>query len=419
MKKTISIILACVMLVACFPLSAMAETIVTTATITGDDTYDEDTNITGTVTVTGSLTIASGVTVTIKSGGSLSVTGSGKVINNGTITVAAGGSVVLTANGTGESTAALQNAGTITLASESSAFVVGDNAYVYNNGTIDGIAYATINGKLYHSVNFGNLYSWTGTYDASYVRNFLTISGDTFDVDFTVKYVLDKDLESDTGYTDAGNYSEVFASTGSVYVENGTKLYIMIIPEDGVGDWVDTGRMQLNVNNTLVDSYTTVDNSRGVFLITPTGAISSMDIVSKAYKDIVKLFEITLPRTDGYYVTSLDGDIDTCTVQYGTAFSFRVVLSEDYDQSEIVVYADAAEVEPDEYGYYDITGPIDGDSIATAGGVQDNFTIRVMGVTSNEARETVSGILSFIQEIFSLIASIFEYFTDLFSGLFS
>ena len=75
-------------------------------------------------------------------------------------------------------------------------------------------------------------------------------------------------------------------------------------------------------------------------------------------------------------------------------------------------------MEPDEYGYFDVTGPIVDDQIATSGGVQGDITITVMGVSANEIRETMGSVLTFVQQIFDIIKSIFDYFADIFSGLF-
>ena len=136
-----------------------------------------------------------------------------------------------------------------------------------------------------------------------------------------------------------------------------------------------------------------------------------------AQKDLVKLFDITLPRTEAYYVISKDGDVDNITVEYGKTFSFRVVLSPDYDKSDCYCYINTLYVEPDEFGYYDVTGPIVSEGMATAGGVQEDISIAVMGVSANERKEMVNSLVGFIQEIFSVFKEIFSYFSDIFTGL--
>ena len=74
-------------------------------------------------------------------------------------------------------------------------------------------------------------------------------------------------------------------------------------------------------------------------------------------------------------------------------------------------------MEPDEFGYYDVTGPILSEGMATEGGVQDDISIQVMGVAANERQEMIGSLVGFIQEIFSVFKEIFSYFGDLFSGL--
>ena len=74
-------------------------------------------------------------------------------------------------------------------------------------------------------------------------------------------------------------------------------------------------------------------------------------------------------------------------------------------------------MEPDEYGYYDITGRIVSEGMATDGGVQEDVEIQVMGVSSNKSQAQMSGIVGFIQQIFSIIQEIFSYFMGMFEGL--
>ena len=73
-------------------------------------------------------------------------------------------------------------------------------------------------------------------------------------------------------------------------------------------------------------------------------------------------------------------------------------------------------MEPDEFGYYEITGPILSEGMATAGGVLEDIMIQVMGVSANERQEMVNGLVGFIQEIFSIFKEIFSYFTSIFEG---
>ena len=55
--------------------------------------------------------------------------------------------------------------------------------------------------------------------------------------------------------------------------------------------------------------------------------------------------------------------------------------------------------------------------MATEGGVQEDVEIQVMGVSSNASQAQMSGIVGFIQQIFSVIQEIFSYFMGMFEGL--
>ena len=74
-------------------------------------------------------------------------------------------------------------------------------------------------------------------------------------------------------------------------------------------------------------------------------------------------------------------------------------------------------MEPDEYGYYDVTGPIVDEGMATAGGVQEDIEIQVMGVSANARQEMMGSLVGFIQQIFSVIEEIFSYFFGIFEDL--
>lgn len=418
MKKAIAILLACIMLIGCAPVMSLA------FEVTEDNPFDasgtgiiyEDINVTGTIwSITGSwttdaytITINEGAVLVIEAGGYLMLTGNGRLVNYGTIIVEKGGQIVSKGSGSGDTTASFYNAGTLTLNS-GCYFLVERGSYAYNKGTIKNIDRMTINGTLKHWLEYPDSTSIT-------YRNTEMWNRTETIVDFTVMHANDADLGSETAYTDLSNYKAVQADEGA-WCEHGVKEYIVIVPEDGDGDWVDTGRMKLVVNGTVFDTSERIDNNRGVFIVTPVGAMS-MEILSYNYKDIVKLFDITLPKTEGYYVMTVDGQVDEVTVEFGKQLSFTVVLDEAYDKSEPTAYIGMDYITPDEYGYFDVTEYRDDELIVGGtGGIQDDFTITIYGVSSNESKEQTNSIINFIKEIFETIKSIFGYFGDFFSGL--
>lgn len=411
MKKTIAILLACMMIFACLPVVSFA------ADITEDGTLSDalvvvsgdKLTVSSVWTLNAPLTINEGATLVVEEDGYITIATNGQIINNGTITVKKNGAILSKGAGTGDTLSSFINGekGVVNLNS-SSYFCIERGTYAYNKGTINNIDRMTINGTLYHWVVYPQNFSVTYTRTEMWDRTDKTVN-------FTVEHVNDADLEDELGYLTASNYGSVPPSGG--WCEHGVKEYILITPEDGVGDWVDTGRMQLVVNGTVFDTSERIDNDRGVFTITPVGSMN-ISILSTNYKDIVKLFEITLPQTDGYYVKSKDGEVGKVTVEYGKTFSFCVVLHEDYDKSDFYAYVNGVSLEPDEYGYFDITGKIEDYEMAINGGVQNDITITIMGVSSNASSESMTSLVSFIKQIFETIQSIFGYFTDLFSGLF-
>lgn len=412
MKKVISILLALIMVLGCAPVMAFAEDSAITESGTLNENYTvkegDKLTVSATWTIASLLIVEEGATLVIEENGFLTIASTGRIQNNGNIVVKKNGAILSKGNGTDESGASFYNGttGSVTLNS-GSYFSVEDGTQAYNKGTINNIDRMTIKGSLYHYViypqNFSTTYKKTETWNRAELA-----------VDFTIEHVSDSALEKELDYLEAENYSGV---PEAGWCEHGIKEYILITPEDGDGDWVDTGRMQLVVNGTIFNTSERIDNDRGVFTFTPVGSMN-ITIYSDRYKDIVKLYDIVLPRTEGYYVQSKDGHVDEVTVEYGKTFSFKVVLNEEYDKSEPYIYVNSVSIMPDEFGYFDITGPIVDYTMSQVGGVQDDISIVVMGVNSNASQEQMSGIVNFVKQIFDTIMSIFSYFGDLFDGLF-
>ncbi len=419
MKKVISILLACLMIFGCMPVLAFAaatDITATTTQLTSVTLYDGDRltlSANYTLSDGAQLTVNSGATVIVKEGAALTAQSGGQIINNGTIIVESGAGIVCSTRSTTEAAAAFYNGetGSVTL-EKGSKFRIYDNACVYNKGKFD---YASDESLLLeplavlrHWIKFPQNFEQTYSAADMWNRSETTVS-------FDIKYTVDSSLKTDTGYLTVDNYFPVPAS--GTWVSHKDILYILITPESGDGDWIDTGRMQIAVNKTILDAKEKIDNSRGVFVVRPNGAMD-ISIESVAYEKIVKLFDITLPKTEGYYVQTVAGEVDNVIVPYGKELSFTVILADDYDKSDFYAYANGVALTPDEFGYFDITGPFVDYAMASKGGVQEDISITIMGVSSNASQEQMSSIVNFIKEIFDVIKSIFGYFSDLFSGLF-
>lgn len=82
-----------------------------------------------------------------------------------------------------------------------------------------------------------------------------------------------------------------------------------------------------------------------------------------------KEYTVTLPALTG---ATTDPDFGGHTVKAGESFSFRIILSKDYDESEPVVSVNGQTILPDDDGYYVITN------------VQSNLTVSITGIVRNQ-----------------------------------
>lgn len=375
MKKTIAVLLACLMLLASIPFTVSA------AEISVDTNYDTPT------------TNAAGATLDIWA----NVTVSSTFTNNGTIVIHNGGSLTVINGGL------LENHGDIV---------------VKTGGNLDVISGGNLNNYVTIPASFSRTYGWKETW----CRQELTVQFDTY-------YYMYKMGDTDDAYANIENYVRPLTQDTTVAVPYGDELFVMVVPRigpKGDGEWVAAERLQLNVGTSTIGVTTILDTESenqvrlpeygAVFTVIPTNAFT-IEVKSTAYDDIVKIFDIALPRTEAYYVITDKNDVDNVKVEFGDTLSFRVVLEPDYDKSDIFVYVNTIPMEPKEFGYYRVTGPMKSDGFATAGGVQDHLTITVMGVASNESQEQMSSLVLMLQEIFSIIKEFFSYFTSLFTGL--
>ena len=114
MKKTIAILLSCIMLLACIPLTASAADVTWSGVQvkSAPETINAGTTviITGTYTVTSTLTVMEGASIIVQDGGSLMFTGdTGRLINSGTVTAKRNGTITFNGIGTGNQGATFVN----------------------------------------------------------------------------------------------------------------------------------------------------------------------------------------------------------------------------------------------------------------------------------------------------------------------
>ena len=427
MKKTIAVLLACIMLLACAPLTAFAD-----ETITGTQSWDSARTISAgqTLVVNGTLTVTAQLTnygsIVINENGSLEFKGAnGRLNNEGTVTVKNRGNISFAGTGTQSTDASLYNGvkGMISFGTSATGLIAA-NATAYNYGDITNSSKIVINGELLHNVKIPGSYSVSYKYQETWNRMPTTVNFDVF-------YYMYEQGDTDDAYSIVENFKKYPVGTAGkdILVPDGEKLFIMIVPRigaDGTGEWVSAERMVISAGTARYNVTTILDTESpnakrtpeygAVFTLNPANACT-VTVETTKYKDLVKIFDITLPRTEAYYVITDNNEVDRVDVEFGKTLSFRLVLEPDYDKSDSYVYVNSIYMEPEDYGYYRISGPMESEGFATAGGVQDDLTITVMGITSNESQEQLGGVVALLQEIVSIIEEIFSYFLSLFEGL--
>lgn len=136
--------------------------------------------------------------------------------------------------------------------------------------------------------------------------------------------------------------------------------------------------------------------------------------------------KISLRSGNGYTVYARDGRTNanegTVYVKYGEPFSFRVEVDEEYSVSEsaMQVYVvggytflefdqgaslgESLRVYPDKDGYYNIPE------------VKGDYSVIVLGLVKNDTVQRVSNIFEMVKNIFEMIAKFFRQFLDLFGA---
>ncbi|MCR5783629.1 MAG: hypothetical protein K6G90_12950 [Clostridia bacterium] len=443
MKKSISVLLSCLMLMSLFVIGASAAGDVV---IAANQVYTEDVTIGAdgvpVVYETG-FTVKPGVTVILAS----EVTVRGSVTNEGGTVMINGmkgthGNPDQIAGLILESGAAFFNNNEATGQKRRGTLQVGTygglrvklGARIENRGDVIGLEnenYITVEGDV---INYYRLpASTTVPYSAD-----VTYDGEAHSVTYTANYLLDGDMLTDDAYkyTDANDSAryqyQVYQDT-EIPVHYGEPLYVLIRAKTGSSeaDFVDTSRLKLNCGGQLLYAENIENTRRGVFVIIPvsknnklTSPASALSYVgSLKYEDVVKQFTITLPRNSkAYYVISLSGDVDRTVVNYGETFDFRVVLSDAYSGAaeNMTVYAGTDKIKPDDAGVYHLDyGPNDigGYGMLRSGdGIRSDVNITVNGVISDENNERFSNITGGLRNLLNVFKKILSYFSDLFSN---
>ncbi len=295
----------------------------------------------------------------------------------------------------------------------SSTLTVEEGAHLVVNGQLNAVGDVAIYGKM-TGLNVSGQENIT-----CYVEfPDLTASNIKLDDKINVCYYLGKtnDPYGDVGVAiadyvlvdDTGIISE---ETGNYLpVPYNTYMYVrVLIEENGSEDKYDDKLFPVKCNNVVIPF-----NQNACPILVTAGSEISFDpwVNDSTYYNT---YTIILPEGDGYTVYGRNGELGEVTLKYGQAFSFRVELEEDYNQSVYQVYVyngngwtdltkeelleGIAPAVPDAEGYYTIAN------------ITGNHSIYVEGVISNE-------MLDMFSQVFNIFRQIWEAITKIFNALF-
>ncbi|MBQ6163897.1 MAG: hypothetical protein IJK23_05435 [Clostridia bacterium] len=390
MKKIIALVLVMIMALSCVPMSLAADTDYIPAN--GDV-------LSGTSEGKSSITINEGVTVyvnstyevktatslTIKAGGTLQVNSGATLTLNGTATVSTQGTV--------------HNEGDIIV-----------NNAVSNAGVFENAGKGAITNK-------GNIVG-----DAGLIRNQIVIPSTNAGLKYHVRVCRADfyDAGSENGLYKKNSNGEVTAinenSFGAAdqgvttFLNDGQSIYFYLEFRDENGDLpqIDPAKFIVNSNGTRV--YL----DRGLYKLTPDNQAITVSYASildgTTMQKYYKTIPIYLPSGEGYRVVAygdtldqaVNENIDKVVVNYGSNFYFRVEIFDGWQQSNITVTVGGVEVQPDKYGYYEITNITD--TLAEDGA----YDIYVAGVVKDSTQNMLATIMNTIRNIMETIIDVFK-----------
>lgn len=373
MKKTLSVILAVLMVVCCLPMAAFAEnTYEFTVSGSFESSNQLESGNTYRIASGVTMTVPTGLTVYLPSNTKLFVEAGAKLVVNGQLTTI-------------------------------------DGSQLYIHGVLVGAANVGGSGECLAQYRFPSLASQG------------LVNNETGEDRIAVSYSTST---NGNAYEDQKNplkYTPVPNSGANVYIPLNQYVYIKahIIEPDETKD--------IKYDDALMNVYA---NGVGVQFTQGSHIMrvgSSADITYGNWTtddDFLQTYKVYLPSNKGYTVYGRNGEHSepgaTVYLKYGQSFSFKVEIEPEYDMSKYEVYIyngygwtdldtetilkDIAPAKPDEYGYYNI------DSI------KGDTTVYVIGVVKNETITLVGDILSMIRSIFETIRALFEQFKNIFTG---
>lgn len=390
MKKIIAAVLVVIMALSCIPMSLAADV---------DYVPANGETLTGTSEGKGSITIKEGVTVSVTSSYELKKSTAMTIMAGGTLQIATG--ATMTVNGT------------MVISSEGTIHNEGD-LIVNNSIAHSGIIQNAGKGAI---TNYNNIVG-----DAGVIQNQIKIPATSAGLKYHVRVcrpdfypagsesgLYRKDASGEAASINENAFGA--ADTGvDTYLSNGQSIYFFLEFRDENGDLpaIDPAKFVVNANGTRV--YL----DRGLYKITPTNqaitvsyeSILDATTMSKYYKTI----PIYLPSGEGYRVCaygktldqSVNENIDKIIVNYGSSFYFRVEIFDGWQQSNTTVTVGGVEVQPDKFGYYEIT------NITDTAAEDGAYEIYVAGVVKDSTQNLIATIMNTIRNIMETIIDVFR-----------
>lgn len=378
MKKTISILLALIMLLSCSPvLLGVAFADGTIYTFDASGNFTDDNLLNGCI-----YKIPDGVTMTVPDNFSLHIP------LNCTLLVEEGG------------TLKIEDKGEI---------LISGNETSYGTLTVEG----TIIGAEGNHISTGNY----GLAQARVRFPSLVSAGLKDCID--VWYATSKSGNAYENVTPDFTYTKVSEDGAVVYLPLNQYFYVkadIIKDNDYANIKYDDGKMNVFLNRVPIE-YAAESHRT---LLVDAGVISYSSWTRD--DDFLKSYRITLPTGTGYTVIGRDGEEGEAVIKYGQPFSFRVEIDEDYQMSgstlEVYIYNGYGVVNydfndpnqgtirpstPDASGYYTIPA------------VVNDYTIYVSMLSIDDGMVTkLGGILQTIRSVFEMIINFFRQIANTF-----
>lgn len=180
----------------------------------------------------------------------------------------------------------------------------------------------------------------------------------------------------------ARNYA--YSALTSTTVKAGGQFKFFLVPVMGYN--------APDVSVTPADAGSLVPDSSGTYTYTVTNITSNITITIGT--TTAKTYTVTFPTGDGYTIKSTSDDSFTdnrTTVNHGENVSFKVNLNDDYNKSDVTVYANGSELEVNEASVYTINNITMDQTVSVVGVEKNKYTVTLPENWTGYTISTVDG----------------------------